>query len=96
MLDIGVSFVKKMAIMENIRCAALMKGYALSGARENFIDLEGGAPKTSIFYDNSVKDDIFTVLKRWFSPRSRGLRGRTPGQVRGAPHPRGAAVDMYG
>jgi len=55
----------------------LNKGCALSGARKTFIDLGGGAPKTSNFYEKSVKSDIFTML-RWFSPSTLGCRAPDP------------------
>ena len=85
LLDIGVFLSKKWpseaSNHQKNPLRGLYEGYALSGAKETFIDLEGGAPETSIFYENPVKNDIFTVL-RWFSP-PRVPRGWTPGQVLG-------------
>ena len=52
---------------QNFPLRGLNEGCALSGARKTFIDLGGGAPKTSIFYENWVKSAIFAG-SRWFTP----------------------------
>ena len=63
--------------MEKIRCAAFMKAPPYRARGKLLLTWRAAPPKTSICYENSVKNDIFTVL-RWFSPPSSGPRGRTP------------------
>ena len=64
--------------MKKIRCAALMKATPYRAREKLLLTWRAARPKNFDFYENSVKNDIFTVL-RWFSPPSRGPRGRTPG-----------------
>ena len=49
-------------MINEVRCAALMKAASYRALEEIFIDWGGGAPKTWIFAGKSVKSDFFYVF----------------------------------